>query len=235
MMTGTMELRTLSQRYLTEGLMIAVLFHFSLIGGMQALQHYFNTKEIIPLIIVNRSNDWVRVDLSSRSAIPNVSVSEPAHSSVGTPIPIPETEIDPEATIEIHNRQSGSAGNDSGVVDETGLSISDGTTISGDETPPEPFTVVEKMPVPISYPAPQYPEIAKRANVEGTVYVALWVTKEGKVKKSSVVKSTSGLFDQASMDAAMLWTFTPAIMNSGPVSVWVTVPFKFRLHDKESR
>jgi hypothetical protein len=27
--------------------------------------------------------------------------------------------------------------------------------------------------------------------------------------------------------------FTPAYMNNGPVSVWVSVPFKFRLADKK--
>jgi hypothetical protein len=27
----------------------------------------------------------------------------------------------------------------------------------------------------------------------------------------------------------MQWVFTPAIMNNGPVAVWVAIPFKFKL------
>ncbi|GAG02318.1 unnamed protein product, partial [marine sediment metagenome] len=32
--------------------------------------------------------------------------------------------------------------------------------------------------------------------------------------------------------AAMSFVFTPAYMNNGPVSVWVSIPFKFKLADR---
>jgi protein TonB len=79
---------------------------------------------------------------------------------------------------------------------------------------------------------PPYPELARRAGIEGIVYIKMWVTKEGKVKKTEIAKTTSELFNQPAIDAAMQWTFTPAIMNNGPVSVWVTVPFKFKLANR---
>lgn len=227
--TGVIELRSLYRRYLTESLLIAGLFHVAIIGGTRAMLFYYNISENIPSITFHKPNDWIFIDAGNKSIIPNVSVAKTNNLSVGTPIPIPETEISPEATIDSQNRTTESTGNSTGVVDGTGNSIFNGTFNGEEEIPPEPFTAVEIMPVPISNPAPQYPEIAKRAFVEGTVYINMWVTKEGKVRKAKVVKSTSNIFDQAAIDAAMLWTFTPAIMNNGPVSVWVTVPFKFRL------
>jgi len=44
------------------------------------------------------------------------------------------------------------------------------------------------------------------------------------------LKSDAELFNQPAIDAAMKWKFTPAIMNNGPVAVWVSIPFKFRLN-----
>jgi protein TonB len=100
-----------------------------------------------------------------------------------------------------------------------------------EEIPPDIFKPAEKPPVPVVYPAPGYPEIAQRAGIEGTVWVRIWVTKEGKAKRAEMLKSDSDLFDQSALDAAMHWVFTPAVMNNGPVAVWVSIPFRFKLHN----
>jgi len=62
------------------------------------------------------------------------------------------------------------------------------------------------------------------------VWVKIWVDKEGKAKKAQIIKSDAELFNQAAIDAAMQWVFTPAVMNNGPVAVWVSIPFKFKLN-----
>ena len=99
-----------------------------------------------------------------------------------------------------------------------------------DDGPPPDFVPVEKQPTPVKSPPPAYPEIARRAGVEGTVWVKIWVDKEGKAKKAQILKSDAELFNQAAIDAAMQWVFTPAVMNNGPVAVWVSIPFKFKLN-----
>jgi outer membrane biosynthesis protein TonB len=38
------------------------------------------------------------------------------------------------------------------------------------------------------------------------------------------------LFNEVAVAAAMQWVFTPAVMNNGPVAVWVSIPFKFKLN-----
>ena len=98
-----------------------------------------------------------------------------------------------------------------------------------DDVPPPDFLPVDKQPIPIKNPAPEYPEIARRAGVEGTVWVKIWVDKEGNAKKAQVIESDAELFNQNAIDAALQWTFTPAIMKNATVDVWVSFPFKFKL------
>ncbi|HCA82025.1 MAG TPA: energy transducer TonB, partial [Bacteroidetes bacterium] len=79
---------------------------------------------------------------------------------------------------------------------------------------------------------PKYPDLATRAGLEGTVWVKIWVDKEGKPKKAVVQKSDAEIFNQPATEAAMQWIFTPAMMKNGPVSVWVSIPFRFKLQGK---
>jgi TonB family protein len=65
--------------------------------------------------------------------------------------------------------------------------------------------------------------------LEGNVFVKVWVDKEGKVRKAVIQKSDAPIFEEPAKEAAMQWVFTPALMQKGPVSVWVSIPFRFRL------
>jgi TonB family protein len=199
MNTATLELRNLSHRYMTEGLMVAGLFHILVIGGVQFLLHSSNSGIAIDEPLRKRFREiYIQPTIWDRPVMPNVSVAQSVRTNIGTPVPVPEAEINPEATIPTQIEMNNPTG-------------------------------VEKYPEIISNPSPKYPELARRSGIEGTVYIKMWVTKEGKVKQAEIIKSTSVIFDQNAIDAALSWKFTPAIMNNGPVSVWVTVPFKFRL------
>jgi TonB family protein len=65
--------------------------------------------------------------------------------------------------------------------------------------------------------------------LEGNVFVKVWVDKEGKVRKVVILKSDAPIFEEAAVAAAKQFVFTPAVMQKGPVSVWVSIPFRFRL------
>ena len=97
------------------------------------------------------------------------------------------------------------------------------------EEPPAYYTPYEQAPEPIRRVAPKYPDAANKAELEGTVWVRIWVDKQGKARKAVVMKSDAEVFNQPAIDAAMQWVFSPAMMKKGPVSVWVEVPFNFRL------
>ena len=75
---------------------------------------------------------------------------------------------------------------------------------------------------------PVYPELAKKANLEGTVVVKVLLNTKGEVEATEVLKSHE-LFDNAALTAAKQFRFTPARQRDRLVRVWVSIPFKFRL------
>jgi protein TonB len=92
------------------------------------------------------------------------------------------------------------------------------------------FWAVEEAPVSIREVYPKYPEIARRAGLEGTVFVQFVVGLDGTVKQVSVVRGPQ-MFRQSAVDAVMLFLFKPALQNDKPVQVRMTRPIRFRLDD----
>ena len=227
---GAYELRGLYQKYATRALVFASVFHFVGIGVYYGAVYLMTDDEPVYSVRIMKYSDLgPPPSITNSQAAPAVSVSAPtAKPTVGTPVPVPDAEISPEATIASQAELQavgpvGDAGAGTGPV-----SIQNDVQI--DDGPPPDFVAVEKQPVAIKSPMPAYPEIARRAGVEGTVWVKIWVDKEGKAKKAEVIKSDAELFNQSAKEAAMQWVFTPAVMNNGPVSVWVSIPFKFKLN-----
>jgi TonB family protein len=99
-----------------------------------------------------------------------------------------------------------------------------------EQIPPPDFVEFDKAPSIIKRVNPVYPEIARKAGLEGSVWVKMWVDKEGKVKKAVIQKSASDIFDQAALDAAKQFAFQPASSKDRPVEVWVSIPFHFKLN-----
>jgi TonB family protein len=112
-------------------------------------------------------------------------------------------------------------------------SLLDQNIKTDDDAPPADFVAVEKEPVIIKRVEPEYPEFAMRSGLEGRVFVKIWVDKQGKVRQVVVLKSDLEIFNASAVEAAKKFVFTPAYMNNGPVAVWVSVPFRFRLADKK--
>jgi len=229
---GAYELRGLYQKYAIRALVLASIFHFAAIGTYYGAVYL--TKEDEPVYtvrILKYSDLGPPPSITNSQAAPSVSVSATAAKpTVGTPVPVPDAEISPEATIasQTELQQVGPVG-DPNASGSGPVAIQNDVKIEDDGPPPD-FVPVEKQPVPVKNPAPAYPEIARRAGVEGTVWVKIWVDKEGRAKKAQIIKSDAELFNQAAIDAAMQWVFTPAVMNNGPVAVWVSIPFKFKLN-----
>jgi protein TonB len=150
-----------------------------------------------------------------------------ARPSVGIPIPVPETEVSQDATIASQTEMSQmSAVSDMGTGSDS-LVV---TGIPDIEPGLDEFIAVEIEPVAIVQVKPSYPEMARRAEVEGTVFVKALVDKEGKVKKAVAVEGPDIFYDEA-IKASMQWVFKPAIQHDQPVSVWVVIPFRFNVKD----
>jgi protein TonB len=104
------------------------------------------------------------------------------------------------------------------------------------EVPPPPkveevyeFYAVEIKPQLIRRVEPLYPEVARKAGIEGQVFVKALVDTNGHVIRVEVLKSTNPVFEQAAVEAAKQFLFKPGYQRDRPVKVWVAIPFKFRL------
>lgn len=74
-----------------------------------------------------------------------------------------------------------------------------------------------------------YPEIARRAQLQGTVLVHVLVDVTGRVDKAVISQGVHPLLDKAAMAAALRCRFTPGKQRQRPVPVWVAIPYRFRL------
>ncbi len=101
---------------------------------------------------------------------------------------------------------------------------------------PTYFVAVEEMPEPVGGIAAIqskiiYPEIAKRAGVEGRVYILAFVDRDGNVTKAKVLKGIGAGCDEAALKAVEETKFKPGKQRGKPVNVQVSVPVFFRLNN----
>lgn len=96
------------------------------------------------------------------------------------------------------------------------------------------YIAVEEMPEPIGgivgiAEKVRYPEIAKRAGIQGRVFVKALIDEKGFVAGTSVIKGIGAGCDQAAMEAVMQSKFKPGRQRGKPVKVQVTIPILFKL------
>jgi TonB family protein len=75
-----------------------------------------------------------------------------------------------------------------------------------------------------------YPDMARRAGIEGRVTVRVLVGADGKARRSVIEDSDNVMLNDAALKAINDYgLFTPAIQNGQPISCWVSIPITFRL------
>ena len=95
--------------------------------------------------------------------------------------------------------------------------------------PPDTFVAFEQPPVAVKPIVPTYPEMARKAGLEGMVVIYALIDKEGRVRDAQVRKGLGGGLDEAALEAVKRTPFTPAIQNNRPVAVWMSIPIRFKL------
>ncbi|MEX2115950.1 MAG: energy transducer TonB [Bacteroidota bacterium] len=115
--------------------------------------------------------------------------------------------------------------------------------VAEDIAPPPPannseeeeyFVAVEEMPEPIGgmvaiHNNLIYPEIARRAGIQGRVYVLAFVNDKGEVTKTEVIKGIGAGCDEAAMAAVRKARFIPGRQRGKPVKVRISIPIRFQL------
>lgn len=103
-----------------------------------------------------------------------------------------------------------------------------------EEEEPEIFMIVEEMPDLIGglqglQRKIKYPEIAKKAGVEGKVFVQFVVDENGNVQDPVVTRGIGAGCDEEALKAVRQAKFTPGKQRGKPVRVKMSLPITFRL------
>ncbi len=168
----------------------------------------------------------------SGSTVEQVQVAGAAGAAptVGVPKPVPDDQAVDEAAATQSELGAISAGAaTSGEMGATGAMVVD-------EAIPDKsaYVAMEREPQVIRAAKAEYPEIAKRAQAEGKVYLQLLVDIDGKVMRVELARSSGNpVLDEAALEAGKTVLFTPAIAPGGkPVRVWVMYPVTFSLRNQ---
>ena len=92
----------------------------------------------------------------------------------------------------------------------------------------------EEMPFPVDgiksiQEKIHYPEIAKRAGIEGKVYVLAFIDESGNVINARIIRGIGAGCDEAAIDAVKQTKFNPGREDGRAVKVKVTIPIVFKL------
>jgi TonB family protein len=78
-------------------------------------------------------------------------------------------------------------------------------------------------------PRPAYPELARRAHIQGVVILQVKVKTDGSIEVQKILQGEPVLAD-AAIDAVKRWRANPALINGTRVETISTVTFDFELH-----
>jgi len=236
---GAFELKRSYQKHLGLAIIIAGL-SFLIIVGLVHLYFALTAEGEVTATRVVRIRTLSELGAPpsvSQTQVPQLAVAQPqmaAAPKVGIPKAVPDEEAPEEVTIATQAELGQISDLKASVLGGEGGGDSIAIEIPAEEylPPPDEFVPFDEMPVPINPGKPPYPELARKAGIEGTVWVKALVDKRGKVRDVLVVKESGANagFEEAAIQHGYTITYKPAISNGQPIAVWVTYPVHFTLH-----
>jgi TonB family protein len=230
---GAIELKESYRRNMTIAALLIILAMTLSIGTWATVQ------ALTPVIPVGPT-DTLYVDvtrilpppITNKPSIDVAPITQPPKIDVGGILPFPDDSVFDDFTLptkadytRIDTSGFGAQGDGSQVI-FGGKTLPD-TVLPG----PGVFVAYDENPMAISLPTPHYPEIARKAELEGRVWVEVLIDIRGKVQDARLVKG-SGInagFEEAALEAAWKGEWRPAMQNKQPVAVRVSYEVVFRL------
>ncbi len=226
-------LRKRYRRFVSWGIGVAAAFHLLAFGAWY-IARTLKPEAPPPERIVKfvKATDLGVPPSISQEATQAVQIAAAiAPPSLGVPVPVPDFQATTttiatqeqlqEALVPTNLTDINSGGSDSLVVSMP--------TAENDNPSPDEFVAVEEMPVLIQPPVPVYPDMARQAEVEGTVVVRALVGKDGKVA-NAIISEGIPMLNDAALAAVRKAVFKPALQQHKPVAVWVQIPMRFSLN-----
>ena len=179
----------------------------------------------------------VPVPPSIVQSVPLARRSTPVLPNVIAPLTLtapPETDPQPSA-VDV----PGLTVDHGGVIDPGLIGTPGPVAVVPPPPPPQPkpqtpavFRVGQgvREPKRVAGAPPEYPEIARRAKVDGSVILEAVINERGGVERIRVLKSVP-LLDGAAVTAVSGWRYTPTLLNGVPVSVLMTITINFTLQN----
>ena len=236
---GATELKHIYQNHVKRAFTYAIVGHLVALGIYLGVTWYIEREEkVLAIRFIKYSDLGPPPSITNQQAAPQIQVSQAAaRPTIGIPEPVPDAEVSSETTIATQtemsqmNSLSGGEGVGEGSVIqvEQPTQQTDNIVVEEEKLPDAgEFIPVEEQPVPVEQPKPIYPEIARRAGIEGVVFIQILVDKTGKVRNVKIQKGPE-MFHEAAKEAAWKSVWRPAIQNQKPVAVWVAYPIRFSL------
>jgi periplasmic protein TonB len=124
-------------------------------------------------------------------------------------------------------------GVEGGVVGGVAGGVEGGVIAEVPEPEPPPSAPVRvggkiKEPKKLKNVAPEYPDIAKQARVQGVVVLEAIIDPSGRVDNVRVLRGIP-LLNEAAVNAVRRWVYSPTLLNGVPVPVIMTVTVNFTL------
>jgi len=242
---GAAELKYFIRKNTYRGALVTLLLLLVLIILNIVIDKVQNAEKVLLVAPVTRMSleDLPPTDAETSDIAPppDVVINTGPAARAGNPVPVPDAMIAPDikdfASTDIMDRASakGGEGEDKGGFAEIDWDkkADEVITLKDSELSPDEFVPVEvepKFDLARLQNLVKYPEMARKAGIEGTVRVNALVSKTGKIIKAMVVDSDNKALDEAAKKAVMDYgNAVPAIMNKEPVDCWITVPITFKL------
>ncbi len=245
---GAVELKVWIAKYTWRSFfitMVLLILFFLLYKFTTSASGESETKKIAPIVKLHLENLPPPSEKTEEAAPPPPSqqvVNTGPAARAGTPIPVPDAEISEDlqefAAMEELSRASAEGGEGldlGGFASNVNFDEDENVDVKHKEEYPAPdeFIAVEKEPdvdLAALQKKVEYPDVARRAGIEGKVIVRVLVDKNGRVIKTKVWQSDSELLNEAAVKAVEEHgVFTPGIQNGEPVTCWVSIPIRFRL------
>lgn len=80
----------------------------------------------------------------------------------------------------------------------------------------------------ISQPSPEYPDLARKARIEGIVRLEAVIAADGTIRDLRIL-SGHPFLAKAALDAVARWRYQPTLLNGEPVEVLTEIEVHFRL------
>lgn len=150
----------------------------------------------------------------------------PAPPRPAAPVEVPNDEVIEEESIDINAELD--------LGESLDLPTEPPPSADEEEEEPEIFVIVERMPELKGGLASvqqyiKYPEVARKAGVEGRVIVEFVIDEQGKVNNPRVLRGIGGGCDVEALRVVKKLTFQPGMQRGKPVKVRYTMPIIFKL------